>query len=459
MPIRRFLLTLSLATFGLALAACADDAGAPTSDGAIQDGQVLRDGRPDGPSVTPDLEQPDTVNPCGNGVADTGEDCDGGDLASKDCKALGFDKGTLSCKADCRFDTSACQHENCGNSKLDGNEDCDGTLLGGKDCKSQGFDGGSLACNANCSFDTSGCTKCGDGAINQAIEQCDGADLGGKQCKDVGSYTGGTLKCSATCQYDKTGCTSGSGKTLTKFFLMHHSVGEGIVNGGMRATITTHNTANGTSFELWDQMLYGTDINNASGTQVSGGGYDVHKGGITTRPSDYEAFWTGSTAARKAERDKLLGKHEVIAFKSCYLSIEPSAADFELGSGALTTWKNRYNAMRSFFDTRKDRLFVVMTPPPTVASASNKVVAQRARDFANWLCSSAYLAGHPNVVCYDLFDKLANPATASTEANMMMAKYRTDEWDSHPNATARKMLATDFATFLINAAKTYKATP
>lgn len=48
---------------------------------------------------------------CGNGLVDTGEQCDGRNLNGKnDCKALGsYDIGSLSCKADCTYSTSNCQ--------------------------------------------------------------------------------------------------------------------------------------------------------------------------------------------------------------------------------------------------------------------------------------------------------------------------------------------------------------
>jgi hypothetical protein len=49
---------------------------------------------------------------CGDGIAERGEQCDGKDLAGLDCKAFGFDKGTLACNpATCRFDETGCARE------------------------------------------------------------------------------------------------------------------------------------------------------------------------------------------------------------------------------------------------------------------------------------------------------------------------------------------------------------
>lgn len=45
---------------------------------------------------------------CGNNVKETGEQCDGSDLAGQTCVGLGFGGGSLSCSASCSFVTSAC---------------------------------------------------------------------------------------------------------------------------------------------------------------------------------------------------------------------------------------------------------------------------------------------------------------------------------------------------------------
>ncbi len=45
---------------------------------------------------------------CGNGIRQPGEECDGNDLGGQTCVSLGYVGGTLSCKADCTFDTSGC---------------------------------------------------------------------------------------------------------------------------------------------------------------------------------------------------------------------------------------------------------------------------------------------------------------------------------------------------------------
>jgi hypothetical protein len=45
---------------------------------------------------------------CGNGIVGLGEDCDGNDLANRNCKSLGFSSGTLTCGMDCKYNLDTC---------------------------------------------------------------------------------------------------------------------------------------------------------------------------------------------------------------------------------------------------------------------------------------------------------------------------------------------------------------
>jgi hypothetical protein len=148
---------------------------------------------------------------CGNGVVDVGEQCDGANLNEQTCETQGFDGGTLSCTAACQFDTTGCTRigPDCGNGEIDEGEQCDGANLNEQTCETQGFDGGTLGCTTTCQFDTTGCTKiepdCGNGEID-GDEQCDGANLNSQSCETQG-FDGGTLSCTSDCQFDTSNCT------------------------------------------------------------------------------------------------------------------------------------------------------------------------------------------------------------------------------------------------------------
>jgi cysteine-rich repeat protein len=213
------------------------------------------------------------------------ESCDGSDLANQTCESIGqgFVGGSLACTDQCTLDTSGCVSlEGCGNGLLDPGEECDdgnannsdgcpdgpgGTCrladcgdghvwLGREECDDgnssssdacpstcqaavcgDGFvwigheacddgnvddgDGCSAACNLEftCGDDECDvangercelcpqdcCPNCGNGLVETG-EACDSNDLAGADCLDF-CFDGGALACTAWCALDFSGCT------------------------------------------------------------------------------------------------------------------------------------------------------------------------------------------------------------------------------------------------------------
>jgi len=153
---------------------------------------------------------------CGDGVLDSGEECDGEDLGGTSCEDEGFTGGGISCTQTCELETYFCTL--CGDGEREGDEACDSDDLGGATCEGEGYVGGDLACNGDCaSFDESGCTgfipSCGNGAV-ESPEACESDDLAGQDCGSLG-YLGGILACGADCMdFDESGClVQGTGET------------------------------------------------------------------------------------------------------------------------------------------------------------------------------------------------------------------------------------------------------
>ncbi len=81
-----------------------------------------------GKSVNLDLtvnEIPPSNDPCGNGVIDLGEECDGTNLAGRDINDCGKGWiGTISCNSNCEIDYSNCTAPYCGDGTCNNDESC-----------------------------------------------------------------------------------------------------------------------------------------------------------------------------------------------------------------------------------------------------------------------------------------------------------------------------------------------
>lgn len=232
--------------------------------------------------------------------------------------------------------------------------------------------------------------------------------------------------------------------TPNNLFFLHHSTGDGLIGGGMRATVASYNSAHGTAFAFWDHGYNDAGLRDPSG-EFTGTGYNIPND--NTDPDGLYYLWTSAGDDAVTCRNTIIANHEVIAFKSCFpASNIPDA-------GTLAQYKTWYLAMRDVFDQHPERLFVVMSTPSLHRLATDATQAANARQFADWLKSQEYLSGHTNVVCFDLFSYLAG------SDDFLKYEYEGShsDSDSHPNAQANETVGPIFANFLISSALDYNA--
>ncbi len=177
------------------------------------------------------------------------------------------------------------------------------------------------------------------------------------------------------------------------------------------------------------------------------------------------------------------GENKIIMFKSCFpnsnLYGNPSAPplsepndQYTVENDTVENAKAVYNNILTYFATRPDKLFVVITAPPLVSGETSSTRAANARAFNNWLVNN-WLAGYAlrNVAVFDYYNVLtSNGGNANTNdagqtggnhhrwwngaeqhqqwVNYNYTAYPSSTSDSHPSSAGQQKATAEFVTML-----------
>ena len=228
-------------------------------------------------------------------------------------------------------------------------------------------------------------------------------------------------------------------ETVSVLFL-HHSVGRYLIQrGDMRAILKESGIA------FWDH-----DYNHIGLTRPDGesAGYSYLIPDDNTDPDGLERLFTQRVYDRPWNALSGLMQHDVILFKSCFPASRIASED------QLEAYKDHYLIIRDFADQHPEKLFIALTMPPLNPAATDLETAARARAFASWLASDEYLAGHPNLQTFDLFDALAEEDPSRQDFNMLRQEDRAGE-DSHPTPSADQRVGPQLAAFIVEAVHSF----
>ncbi len=165
------------------------------------------------------------------------------------------------------------------------------------------------------------------------------------------------------------------------------------------------------------------------------------------------------------------GENTIVMFKSCFPNSDlygsPSDGPASSLSDQFTVSNAKavYNNLLTYFQTKTDKLFIVITAPPQTENGYTddyQTAAERAanaRAFNNWLVND-WLDGYAydNVAVFDYYNVLTatdnhhrwkdNAVEHVTNTSYNFAAYPLDEWDSHPNSTGHQKATTEFVDLL-----------
>jgi hypothetical protein len=165
------------------------------------------------------------------------------------------------------------------------------------------------------------------------------------------------------------------------------------------------------------------------------------------------------------------GENEIVMFKSCFPNSDlfghpddpPSAAPND--EYTVSNAKTVYNNLLTYFRTRPDKLFIVITAPPQNENEYREDVqtpAERAantRAFCTWLVNE-WLDGYPydNVAVFDYHNVLTGSDNHHRwyngsvqhirNADNNFSAYPVDAYNSHPNTAGQQKATSEFVPLL-----------
>jgi hypothetical protein len=225
---------------------------------------------------------------------------------------------------------------------------------------------------------------------------------------------------------------------------LHHSTGRLLIkDSGFRSLIDWHNEISGTDIRFWDHdYAFGNDHTGVilpDSTVYLDWIYGYEANNI--QPVGYYEIFCEAPAFR----DSLFSRHDVIVFKN-----DHRTGDIETDE-ELQEHKNNYLEIRNVLDQFPDKLFIMVSGSSRRPEKTTNAMADRAREFYDWMQSPQFMNGHSNIAFFDLFDALSNPDDSSDpERNMLRAEYRRDAtWDDHPSEEANRFIGPQAAEYLL----------
>ena len=210
----------------------------------------------------------------------------------------------------------------------------------------------------------------------------------------------------------------------------HHSTGDDLLKGGLRAALDNNNLA----FH---------DINYK---EAKVGDYVI---GDHTDPPDFPKNFN-TPEYLKVITGWELGdgeQHDVVMFKSCFPSSDINSGEM------LEQYKGYYKAMLPTFKANPKILFVAMSTPPLTAGKTTPENAARAREWAKWV-TTEYAKDTPNVQVFDLFGAMSI-LPGKPNQGTLPPQFSAGKWDSHPRGDAGKAVTRLFIPWFNRAVRVF----
>lgn len=227
----------------------------------------------------------------------------------------------------------------------------------------------------------------------------------------------------------------------TSIIFLHQSTGRNLIEQGK-----VREQFQQAGYDFWDHDYNDIGLRDPNGLFK---GYSYNVPNDNTNPDGLAAIFKQPTYPLPFNTLSGLLQHEVIILKSCFPNSDIQSDE------SLAQRKNSYLEIRSRMDQYPDKIFILLTLPPLNPAETSPEAAARARALADWLNSSEFSNGHPNIFVFDFFNLLIEQDPSASDYNMLRQAYR-DGTDSHPNQLANETIGPLFVKFVLNSIEKYR---
>jgi hypothetical protein len=217
-----------------------------------------------------------------------------------------------------------------------------------------------------------------------------------------------------------------------KIVFLHHSTGECVWNGGVKAWFDAYNQANQTDYQITEQDFPKSDPY-----------------GWNNYPYDYWNIWVrhagSSPYQTEPTLEMLTPKYDVIIFKHCFpvsaIEADTGTADVASEAKRVENYKLQYAALKQKLRAFPKTKFIVWTGAALVEAETDEAAARRARAFFDWVRTTWDGRGD-NIYLWDFY-------ALETEGGLYL-KTAYAAGDSHPNERFSKMVAPLFCQRIVD---------
>jgi len=206
---------------------------------------------------------------------------------------------------------------------------------------------------------------------------------------------------------------------------LHHSTGRNIWNGGVKDSIKKHNGENGVSYSIVEQNF----------PKRSEYGWNNY-------PYDYWNIWVNhqgnESYLNEPTLEMITELYDVVVFKHCYpvshVDLDTGNPDINSDIKSSENYKVQYNALKEKMHQFPDKKFIVWTGAALVEEHTDKIEAERASAFFQWVRGEWDETGD-NVYIWDFH-------ALETDGGLYLKdEYAKSSTNSHPNEDFAKRTA------------------